>query len=154
MRLSDHLRDDLVLHGLEASSREQALRAISLFLEERGAINSAEEVHRVLSAREEAHTTALGDGVALPHAVLPELEDRLILLASAAVPLPYGPETEDPVDIFFVLLSPPGREGEHIKLLARICRLVRQPGFLEEMRNAPGRVELFETVVREDARHV
>jgi len=154
MRLSDHLRDDLVLHGLEASNREQALRAISRFLEERGAVDSAEEVLQVLSAREEAHTTALGDGVALPHAVLPKLADRLIMVAAAAAPLPYGPETEDPVDIFFVLLSPPGREGEHIKLLARICRLARQPGFLEEMRRAPGPKELFETVVQEDARHV
>lgn len=154
MRLSDHLREDLVLHKLEASSRSQVLRAISDFLEKSGAVGSKEDVFRALSAREESHTTALGDGVALPHAVLPELSDRLFLVASASVPLSYGPDEEDLVDIFFVLLSPPGREGEHIKLLARICRLVRHPGFLDDLRGATGQKELYETVLEEDARHV
>ncbi|MFO8173277.1 MAG: PTS sugar transporter subunit IIA, partial [Longimicrobiales bacterium] len=64
MRLSDHLREDLVLHKLEASSRSQVLRAISDFLEKSGAVGSGEDVFRALSAREESHTTALGDGVA------------------------------------------------------------------------------------------
>lgn len=154
MRLSEYLREDLVLHGLKANDRAGVLHAVAEFLEENHFVGSGENVFRVLSAREESHTTALGDGVALPHAVLPGLRDRLFLVASASEPVQYGPEGGDLVDIFFVLLSPPGREGEHIKLLARICRLVRQPGFLEDMRRAPDAVELFRTVLDEDARHV
>lgn len=154
MRLSEHLKEELVLHGLRASDRAQTLRKIAEFLEEKALVPSATEVFRVLSAREESHTTALGDGVALPHAVLPELSERLFLVVSAAEPVPYGPGDEELVDLFFVLLSPPGREGDHIKLLARICRLARHPGFLTEMRGAAGQKELYRTVVEEDARHV
>ena len=154
MRLSEYLREDLVLHGLKASDRSQALRAFAEFLADRGFVSSGEEVFHGLSAREESHTTALGDGVALPHAVLPEIQERVFLVASALEPIPYGPEEADSVDIFFVLLSPPGREGEHIKLLARICRLVRQPGFLEAMRESTGEAELYRAVLSEDARHV
>ena len=154
MRLSEYLREDLMLHGLKAGDRSQALRAFAEFLADGGFVSSGEEVFQSLSAREESHTTALGDGVALPHAVLPKIQERVFLVASASKPLPYGPEAGDLVDIFFILLSPPGREGEHIKLLARICRLVRQPGFLEAMRAAPDAAELYRTVLDEDARHV
>lgn len=154
MRLSEHLREELVFHGLEARNRAEALRSMAEWLEKSGLVQSGNEVFRVLSAREESHTTALGDGVALPHAILPELSNRLMMVVSAAEPVQYGSEDEDLVDIFFVLLSPPGREGEHIKLLARICRLVRQPGFLDEMRGARDQRDLYQAVVEEDARHV
>lgn len=154
MRLSDYLRQELVIHGLEARDRSGILTAVCAFLEEAGAAPSAGEVFQALWDREEAHTTALGDGVAVPHAVLPTLGHQLLLVVSTLEPVPYGPKGEDPVDILFVLLSPPGREGEHIKLLARICRLARHPGFLESLRSARNGEELYRTILHEDAQHV
>jgi mannitol/fructose-specific phosphotransferase system IIA component (Ntr-type) len=154
MRLSEHLREEMVIHGLEAKERTDVLRSVSEFLAERGLVRSEDEVFRLLEDREESHTTALGDGVALPHAVIPDLKERLFLVIATAAPLPYGPDGQELVDVLFVLLSPPGMEGEHIKLLARICRLVRQPGFLDEIRSASDPKDLFEVVLAEDARHV
>jgi mannitol/fructose-specific phosphotransferase system IIA component (Ntr-type) len=58
------------------------------------------------------------------------------------------------VDLFFVLLSPPGREGEHIKLLARICRLAQHPEGLDEVRGATDGKALLEAILRLDSRHV
>ena len=92
--------------------------------------------------------------MAVPHAVVPTLSDILLLVVSASRPVPFGPPDTDPVDLFFTLLSPPGREAEHIKLLARICRLVRHPGFLEGLRSAPGPEELYRALLRIDAQHV
>lgn len=154
MRLSHYLNEDLVIHGLKASDRAGALKAVSEHLEQGGFVPSGEEVFQALWAREEAHTTALGDGVAVPHAVIPSLPDRLLLVASAASALAYGPGDEDSADILFVLLSPPGREGEHIKLLARICRLARHPGFLERLRAATNRDDLYRAILDEDSQHV
>jgi PTS system nitrogen regulatory IIA component len=154
MRLSHYLREDLVLHHLEAPDRFGVLKAVSQFLSSGGFVSSGDEVFQGLWDREEAHTTALGDGVAVPHAVIPSLEERLLLVASSDAPIVYGPGDEDPVDIFFVLLSPPGREGEHIKLLARICRLARHPGFLANLRAATEKEGLYQAILDEDSRHV
>jgi mannitol/fructose-specific phosphotransferase system IIA component (Ntr-type) len=154
MRLSDYLRRELVIHGLEARDRAGILTAVCASLEESGAALSPEEVFQALWDREEAHSTALGDGVAVPHAVLPTLDDRLLVVVSTKEMVAYGPKGEDPVDILFVLLSPPGKEGEHIKLLARICRLARHPGFLETLRSARDGEELYRTILHEDAQHV
>jgi PTS system nitrogen regulatory IIA component len=154
MRLSHYLRAELVIHGLEATDTSDALRRISAQFPGHSGKASTDEVFQALKAREDAHPTTLEQGVAVPHAVLPSLSEVLLLVALATRPIPFGPPDTEGVDLFFVLLSPPGREAEHIKLLARICRLVRHPGFLEELRAASGAAELFEAIQRQDSQHV
>ena len=154
MRLSDYLRGDLILHRMEATDRGSALEVFGALFEDSGYLSSRSEAVHALQAREESHTTCLGSGVAVPHATLPGIEEPLLLVASADPPVPFGPPESDPVDLFFVLLSPPGKEGEHIKLLARICRVAQHPEDLEEIRTAEGRTSLFEILLRLDSRHV
>ncbi len=154
MRLSNYLREDLILHRMEATDRGSALEVFGALFEDGGYLSSRVEAVQALTAREESHTTCLGSGVAVPHATLPGIEEPLLLVASADPPVPFGPPESDPVDLFFVLLSPPGKEGEHIKLLARICRVAQHPEDLEEIRTAPDGAALFEILLRLDSRHV
>ena len=154
MRLSDHLRDDLVVHGLQASNASEVLEAFGALFEKAGLVQSGEEVARALRTREEAHTTCLGEGVAVPHATIPRLEEMVLLVVSTSRPIRFGPPDSQPVDLFFVLLSPAGKEGSHIKLLARICRLVRHPGTLEELQSASGGDGLLQALLRVDSQHV
>jgi mannitol/fructose-specific phosphotransferase system IIA component (Ntr-type) len=154
MRLSNYLREDLVLHRLEAQDAVGALEAFGLLFENGGHVPSQAEVVQALKAREESHTTCLGRGVAVPHATLPGIPEPLLLVASADPPVPFGPPESDPVDLFFVLLSPPGREGEHIKLLARICRLAQHTDDLDEVRGATDKRSLLDTILRLDSEHV
>ena len=154
MRLSNFLREDLVLHRLETQDTAGALEAFGTLFEKGGHVSYGSEVVQALRIREESHTTSLGKGVAVPHATVPGLPGPLLLVASADPPVPFGPPDSDPVDLFFVLLSPPGREGEHIKLLARICRLAQHPEDLDEIRAASDAGSLFDTLLRLDSRHV
>ena len=68
MRLKAYLREDLVLSGLSASDADGVLRTVAEHLAARGVTASAEEVEAALRAREGAHTTCMGHGMALPHA--------------------------------------------------------------------------------------
>ncbi len=154
MRLSTYVRPELVIRGLQASNRDEALKRIGSYLHERGFVPSGDEVFERLQAREESHTTALGEGVAVPHAVIPELNGVILLVAITSEPISFGSPDSDPVDLLFTLLSPPGREAEHIKLLARICRLVRHPGFLEELRSSPDPTALHDAILAVDSQHV
>jgi PTS system nitrogen regulatory IIA component len=153
MRLSEYLREDLVLHGMGVKDLPEALRAFGAAFEAGGHLRSGRVV-RALEAREASHTTCLGHGVAVPHATLEGLPKPVLLVATSFEPVPFGPPDTDPVDVFFVLLSPPGREGEHIKLLARLCRLARHPEDLDEIRAAQNRASLLKTMLELDSRHV
>lgn len=122
---------------------EEALHAMADTLGASGAGASADTVYEALHAREQMHSTALGEGVAAPHATIEGVTDPVMLIATGAEPIPFGPEA-DPVRLFFVLLSPPSMTGQHIRMLARIARLVRRPGLVDELVSAATAGELLD----------
>lgn len=153
MRLSDYLRTEFVFTDLEASGPEEALAFIANRLASAGASAEQDQMEAALLERERAHTTAMGRGFALPHATIPGMSEAILAILVAPNGVPFGSEGDEPVKVFFTLLSPPGREGEHIKLLARICRLVRHPGFVASVAESEDEDEVVETVRRVDEEH-
>ena len=154
MRLGDYLDPKLVIHGLQASGTRDALERIGAALGGAGLGVDVETVVEALAAREETHTTVLGGGVAVPHATVPGLDGIHLVVATAPEGVPFGPPDTEPVTLFFTLLSSPGREREHIKLLARICRLVRHPAFTEAVRSASDPEGVYRAILDHDSQHV
>ncbi|HEX7050255.1 MAG TPA: PTS sugar transporter subunit IIA [Longimicrobiales bacterium] len=154
MRLREYLRPELVLLDLTARGVRDAIHVLVERLREQGIIGDAADLEEALLAREAAHTTAMGSGVAVPHATVPGLERPVIMVAIAPEGTTFGPVGLDPVRVFFVLLSPPNQTGLHIKLLARIARLVRRPGFIARLERATTPDAVLAEVERVDAGHV
>lgn len=154
MRLRDYLRPELVLTDLSADDMPSTVQRLAHRLAEVGAVASEEEARAGLQAREEAHTTVMGHGLAIPHTVLPGLSDPVLLLALAPEPVPFGPPGSEPVQVFFTILSPPNRRGEHIKLLARICRLTRHDDFVDDLVGVSTPDEALAVIRRVDEEHV
>ena len=154
MRLSDYLRPELVLTDLDADDMPSTVQRLAHRLAEAGVVASEEQARAGLMARERAHTTVMGHGLAIPHAMLPGLSDPVLLLALAPDPVPFGPPGSEPVRVFFTILSPPNRQGEHIKLLARICRLTRHDDFVDDLVAAATPEEALAVIRRVDEQHV
>jgi mannitol/fructose-specific phosphotransferase system IIA component (Ntr-type) len=154
MRLRDHIRPDLVMAELDARDRDTVLDRLAEFIAARDPGVDRHELLDVLQRREEAHTTAMGQGLALPHATLPGLDRTLFGVARARSPVAFGGEPDDPVHLFFILLSPPGAEGTHIRLLARICRLVRVPGVTDDLLGAEDADGVVRALLRHDEEQV
>jgi mannitol/fructose-specific phosphotransferase system IIA component (Ntr-type) len=152
MRLSDFLRSDFVVTRLAARDVDGVVREVSA---KAGAAGVAPEdvIAQKLLEREKLHSTVMGAGLAIPHATVPGLDEPVIGVALAGEPISFGPAETDPVRIFVVLLSPPGREREHVKILARICRLMRHENFLEQLETADGAEEILQVIEAIDAQH-
>lgn len=154
MRLTEYLDPDLVFTGVNGTDVDAVLRDFATRLSERRDEIPREALESALVERERVHTTSLGRGVAIPHATIAGPEEPVLMVVRAGEEIQFGPPETDPVLFFFVLVSPPGREREHIKLLARICRLVRAPGFMDELREAADSREMLEVIERTDQEHV
>jgi mannitol/fructose-specific phosphotransferase system IIA component (Ntr-type) len=153
MRLSQFLRPDFVITRLAADDVEGVVREVSAVAAAAG-VGSEDLIAERLLDRERTHPTVMGAGLAIPHATVPGLPDPVIGVALARPPVRFGPGDLQPVRVFFVVLSPPGRERDHVKLLARICRLARHEDFMDDLeaaQDAAGIVRVIETV---DAQHV
>ncbi|GMR12761.1 MAG: PTS sugar transporter subunit IIA [Gemmatimonadota bacterium] len=154
MRLADYLRPELILSGLDADDAESTIRALSHHLTEQRVVEDGAEVCQALMERERLHTTAVGHGVAIPHATVNGVAATILLVAVAPEAIRFGPPESDPCQIFFLLLSPPGQESEHVKLLARLSRLVRHPGFVEKLGGTRSTDDVLDAIREVDAQHV
>ena len=94
------------------------------------------EVLDALAEREQAGSTGVGYGVAVPHARLEGLERIRAVLARLAHPADFGALDDQPVDLFFALFSPAEAGSEHLRALARVSRLLRQGDLREQLRQA------------------
>ncbi len=163
MRLADLVRPEWIATDLRAPDRDSALGWIADRLEAIGAIPDAAPVRAALIAREASHTTAMGHGMAIPHTRVEGLDAPVLMVVSAKEPIRFAespvasiddPDADGTVRLFFVLLSPPGHEGHHIKTLARIARLTRDPNFIEGILSAESESGVHEAILRVDGEHV
>ncbi|HEX6940163.1 MAG TPA: PTS sugar transporter subunit IIA [Longimicrobiales bacterium] len=154
MRLREYLRPELVLLDLHAAGAQGVIQSVVGRIRTHGVVEDPAALERALLAREAAHTTAMGSGVAVPHATVQGLDRPVIAVAISQEGVAFGPVGLDPVHVFFVLLSPPDQTGLHIKLLARIARLVRHPGLIDGLRHATSAESVLAALERVDAGHV
>jgi len=152
MRLSKFLRSDFVLSRLEARDVDGVVRELSGRAASVG-VAPEELVAEKLLERERSHSTVMGSGLAIPHATVPGLAAPVIGVALAREPVAFGPAGTDPVRVFVVVLSPPGAESEHVKILARICRLMRHPDFIDRLEAAEGDLGVIQVIESIDAQH-
>ena len=105
-----------------------------------------------LSEREQLGSTGFGHGVAIPHGKVEGLKQIYCLFARLAEPLDYKAIDGKPVDLVFLLLSPPDAGADHLKALAAISRVTRHGATLEKMRGARSRDALAAVLMGADER--
>ena len=157
MRLSEYLQPELVVTGLTTTGVEDTITALVDRLGETGHVRDVSDVRKAVVERERSHTTCLGNGVALPHATVVGIDRPMILVATAPAGVDFGPaggEHDGVTRLFVLLLSPTEAAGRHIKILARIVRLVRSDEFVARLLAAESGEALIEEIEREDALHV
>ncbi len=135
MDLADLVAPEGIIPSLKAKTKKQALQDLST----RAAALTGLEARDVFDAilqRERLGSTALGRGIAVPHGKFKPLDRILCLFARLETPIDFEALDKEPVDLIFLLLAPEHASGDHLKALARISRLVREPATLERLRSA------------------
>ena len=151
MNLSDFLDFDAIKTGLPGGSKKALLQQLANLAGQRLGLDSAAILASV-SEREQLGSTGFGHGVAIPHGKVDGLKQIYCLFARLSEPLAYKAIDGDPVDLVFLLLSPPDAGAEHLKALASISRVTRHAATLEKMRGARSRDALAAVLIAADER--
>jgi len=154
MKLADYLDSDYAVTDLRPESVRGVLRQLVAPLASRGDVEEVDALVDALLERESLQSTGIGSGVAVPHAICDELDEPRIVLGRCSEGVDFRSLDEQPVHLFFLLLSPSGETGVHIKLLARIARLVRHPELLQRVRSCGGASGMVEEIRTYERQHV
>ncbi len=130
------IRPEVVRSSLAVASWQECLLVLVRALHEAGRVREIEEPYRRLLDREEMASTALGGGIALPHARTPASPEATMAVARLVPAVDFRAPDGAPVDLVFLLVGPPEAPGEHVRILARIARLAQRPAVLDDLRAA------------------
>jgi PTS system nitrogen regulatory IIA component len=141
---SDLLSPGRILAGVRINSRKRLLELISETLAKKNKELNSREIFESLCAREQLGSTALGDGVAIPHGRINGTRDVEALFLRLIKPLPYDADDGKPVDLIFALAVPKQCTEDHSKLLSSIADRFSDPELLERLRNAADANEIWQ----------
>src|SRR5215471_7528836 len=125
MPLADLVAPNAVIPALKVNGKKQALQELAAKAAELSGQNER-TIFEILLQREKLGSTGVGNGVAIPHGKLPKLGKLFGLFARLA----------RPVDFVFLLLAPEGAGADHLKALARVARLLRDPEIARKLRDS------------------
>jgi PTS system nitrogen regulatory IIA component len=138
MQLADFLDSDAIKTALPGGNKRSLMKQLADLAAQRLGLNGS-LVLAALNEREQLGCTGFGQGVAIPHAKIEGLERLYGFFARLAEPVDYKAIDGRPVDLIFLLLSPPDAGAEHLKALAAISRVTRDAATLERLRGARSR---------------
>ena len=138
MHLADFLDTDAIKTALPGGNKRSLMKQLAELAAQRLGLDSG-SILAGLNEREQLGSTGFGQGVAIPHAKVEGLDRIYGLFARLGEPVDYKAIDGRPVDLMFLLLSPPDAGAEHLKALAAISRVTRDAATLERLRGARSR---------------
>ncbi len=153
MRLEPLLDHAMVLVIDEPASKEDVLRRLAEQAVTR--IHSIDAAHLAaeLEERERRIPTSTPEGVAFPHAMLPAIDDTIVVPALVRPGVDFGTEAHPPSDVLFGMFGCSDRPFSHVRLLARLSRVARGPGALERFRKCTDQQNFYDALIDEDRKH-
>jgi len=141
---SDLLSPDRILAGVRINSKKRLFELISTTLARKNHDLNSREIFESICAREHLGSTALGNGVAVPHGRINGTADVQALFLQLIKPLPFDADDGQPVDLIFALTVPKECTEDHQKLLAGIVERFSDLELLEQLRKAAGVNEIWQ----------
>ncbi|WP_366553881.1 PTS IIA-like nitrogen regulatory protein PtsN [Aquibaculum sediminis] len=142
MEIADMLSPEGVIPALRVTSKKQALQELARRAAE--VVGQPERaIFEVLVERERLGTTGVGNGIAIPHGKLANLDRLHALFARLETPVDFDAIDEQPVDLVCVLLAPEQAGADHLKALARVSRLLRDRSVCEKLRGSDSRDAIY-----------
>jgi|SRR5262245_1450491 len=153
MKIEDILSQELVLPDLAARNKTDVLVELATAVSRQHAELDRERLVQALEDRERLNSTALGDGVAIPHGKMSGIKRVFAAFARSRQGVDFHSLDGEPTHLFFLLVAPEDSAGAHLKALARISRLLKDQSFRSRLMQARDASALYDTIRQEDARY-
>ncbi len=152
MKILDFLCTSAVISDLKATTKKELIDEMVAAMVEVGAFEKKSKVKivDVLMAREALGSTAIGQGIAIPHGKTDCVDKLVAGLGISRRGIDFDALDGEPAYIFFLLAAPVDSAGPHLKALARVSKLLKDKYFRESLRSAKDKKEIIDLISRED----
>src|SRR4051812_7994536 len=150
MPLSDLVAPNAIMPALRVNGKKQTLQEVAARAAELTGQNER-TIFEILAQREKLGSTGVGNGIAIPHGKLAKLDKLFGLFARLERPIDFEALDGQPVDLVFLLLAPEGAGADHLRALARVARLLRDPDVARKLRDSRDAEALYAVLAMSNA---
>ena len=150
MKITDFLTVETVIPELKAKEKNGVLEEMANWLTSHHRHLDPSRVLKVLLEREKISTTAIGEGVAIPHGKLSGVDRVLGVFARSPEGVDFASLDNEPTHLFFTLVAPEDAAADHLKALARISRLLKDRSFRGRLMEGKNSQQIFDIIAEED----
>jgi len=151
MNLTDYMTEYRMLPRLDCRDKREIVARMVGALSVEGSVSSAAGLAADILRREDEEPTAMGFGLALPHARSAKVDGIAVVVATLAEPLDMGAEDGRPVDVVILSVGPLEDPRGMLRVLAKLARVVKQRGFLDSLRLAAWPRQMMTAVERAES---
>ncbi|HEY9071001.1 MAG TPA: PTS sugar transporter subunit IIA [Candidatus Ozemobacteraceae bacterium] len=148
--ISELLQENFINLDLDASSKNDAIATLSTMLTTSGKVIDCSSFVRAVLDREKLGSTAIGSGIAIPHARANTVNEVSIAFARCGKGVDFNSVDGDPVHLIFLLAAPIESGSLYLKLLARISRLLRYQDLIDDLKKAQTKEDVIRIIASKE----
>jgi len=152
MKIAELLVPDAVVAEMNSAGKNAALEELTEAMTRAHSGLDRDAVLRVLHERERLGSTGIGDGVAIPHGKLKNVDQLLLSFGRSREGIEFDSMDGKPAHLFFLLLASEESVGVHLKTLARISKLLKNTAVRDALMTAADSAEIYRIIVEEDGK--
>jgi PTS system nitrogen regulatory IIA component len=153
MRIKDLFKKEFIILSLSSRDKVGVILELVNCLTSQEQLIDAQEILKVIIERENLGSTGIGEGVAIPHGKMENLKEFFIVFGRSREGVDFQSMDNKPAHLFFLLLAPEDSATTHLKVLARISRLLMDRGFRKNLMEADSGDEIYTIIVEEDDKY-
>ena len=153
MKIVELIRREMIVPALVARDKPGLLEELAAHVASQNAKIDRTALTRVLIDREQLASTAIGEGVAIPHGKMSAVSEIVACLGRAPGGVDFDSMDGQPTFLFFVLVAPENSTGAHLKALARISRVFKDAEFRRRLLDATDADAMYRVIAEEDAKY-
>ena len=153
MKLIDILTESSIVADLQARTKAEALDVLVDAMTKTHKMLNKSDILQVLLEREKLGSTGIGDGIAIPHGKSAALAQIVSGFGLSKRGIDFDSLDGKPAHLFFLLVAPEDSAGTHLKMLARISRMLKNLDFRKRLLGANSQHEIYQIISEEDAKY-
>jgi PTS system nitrogen regulatory IIA component len=150
MKILDILNEYCIIPELRSQNKREVLEELTGALLNFKASLDKDALVEVLLERERLGSTGIGDGIAIPHGKIQDLDELILSFGRSTRGIEFDSMDGRPTHLFFLLIAPENSAGIHLRALAKISRLLKSAHFRQRLMEAGNREEIFQVIQEED----
>ncbi len=150
MKVHEYLKENHIFLDFEPGDKRQILEQFVSAMKKKGLISREKNILEELLKRESLGSTGLENGIAVPHALIEKIEAPIVALALIKKGIDFEAADQMPTYIIILLLGEKNNPGFQLKLLAHICRMVKETDFVKKVKRAETSRDIWTILMEEE----